>query len=75
MSPRPNSRINFLGHNQLFLPLDVMVGKLVTPQLVASLEVSAPMIKNDDLYDFKLEARIGCFFRERRRGCMLSSAC
>jgi hypothetical protein len=31
-----------------------MVGKLVTPQLVASLEVSAPIVKDDDLYDFKL---------------------
>jgi hypothetical protein len=28
-----------------------MVGKLVTPQLVASLEVSAPIVKDDDLYD------------------------
>jgi hypothetical protein len=39
-----------------------MVGKLVTPQLVASLEVSAPIVKDDDRYDFKLEACIGFFF-------------
>jgi hypothetical protein len=39
-----------------------MVGKLVTPQLVASLEISAPIVKDYDLYDFKLEARIGFFF-------------
>jgi hypothetical protein len=62
MSPRPDMRINSLDHNKLFLQLDVMVGKLVTPQLVASLEVSAPIVKDDDLYDFKLEVRIGFFF-------------
>jgi hypothetical protein len=39
-----------------------MVGKRVTPQLVASLEVSARIVQDDDLYDFKLEARIGSFF-------------
>jgi len=61
-SPRPNIRINFLDHNKLFLLLDVMVGKLVTPELVASLEVSAPIVKDYDLYDFKLEAHIGFFF-------------
>jgi hypothetical protein len=48
-----------LDHNKLFLPFDVMVGKLVTPQLVASLEVSAPIVKDYDLYDFKLEVHIG----------------
>jgi hypothetical protein len=40
----------------------MMVGKLVTPTLVTSLEVSAPIVKDDDLYDFKLGARIGFFF-------------
>jgi Putative MetA-pathway of phenol degradation len=60
--PSPDIRINFLDHNKLFLPLDVMVGKLVTPTLVASLEVSAPIVKDYDLYNFKLEAHIGFFF-------------
>jgi hypothetical protein len=60
--PSPDIRINFLDHNKLFLPLDVMLGKLVTPTLVASLEVSAPIVKDYDLYNFKLEARIGFFF-------------
>jgi hypothetical protein len=60
--PSPDIRINFLDHNKLFLPLDVMVGKLVTPQLVASLEVSAPIVKDYNLYNFKLEVRIGVFF-------------
>jgi hypothetical protein len=60
--PSPDIRINFLDHNKLFLPLDVLVGKLVTPKFIASLEVSAPIVKDYDLYHFKLEARIGFFF-------------
>ncbi len=59
--PSPDIGINFLDHNKLFLPLDVMVGKLVTPKFIASLEVSAPIVKDYDLYHFKLEARIGFF--------------
>ena len=39
-----------------------MVGKLVTPKLITSLEVSAPIVKDYDLYNFKLEVRIGVFF-------------
>ena len=60
--PSPDIRINFLDHDKLFLPLDVMVGKLVTPKLITSLEVSAPIVKDYDLYNFKLEVRIGVFF-------------
>ena len=60
--PSPDIRINFLDHDKLFLPLDVMVGKLVTPTLITALEVSAPIVKDYDLYNFKLEVRIGVFF-------------
>jgi hypothetical protein len=59
--PSPDIRINFLDNNKLFWPLDVLVGKLVTPKLIASPEVSAPIVKDYDLYHFKLEARIGFF--------------
>jgi hypothetical protein len=52
----------FVKPEKLYLPLDMMVGKLVTPTLVTSLEVSAPIVKDYDLYNFKLEVRIGVFF-------------
>jgi len=45
-----------------FIPLDFMVGKMLTKTTVASLEVSIPIIKDYSVYDFKTEARVGFFF-------------
>ena len=39
-----------------------MVGKLLTRASVASLEMGVPIVKDYEVYDFKLEARVGfCF--------------
>lgn len=45
-----------------FVPLDFMVGKMLNKTTVASLEVSIPIIKDYNVYDFKAEARVGFFF-------------
>ena len=45
-----------------FVPFNFMVGKLLDKSTVASIEVSIPMIKDYDLYDFKTEFRLGFFF-------------
>jgi hypothetical protein len=53
---------------RLFLPVDFMVGKMLGPSTVTSVEIGIPII-NDyrtsallGTYDFKLEARIGFFW-------------
>jgi hypothetical protein len=55
-------RINLMDDGKLFLPFNVMVGKLVTRAIVASVEFGVPMVDDYQVYDFKLEARIGFFF-------------
>lgn len=45
-----------------FVPADFLLGKMLNKTTVASVEVSIPIIKDYDLYDFKVEARIGFFF-------------
>jgi len=39
-----------------------MVGKLLTRSIVASLEMGVPIVKDYEVYDVKIEARVGfCF--------------
>jgi hypothetical protein len=56
----PDIRVNYGDPvtGRLFLPFDVMVGRKLTKDWVASLEVSVPMIKDYPVYDFKTEARV-----------------
>ncbi len=45
-----------------FFPFNFMVGQMVTRSIVASLEMGVPIVNDSQVYDFKLEARIGFFF-------------
>lgn len=45
-----------------FVPFNFLVGTLLDKTTVASIEVSIPIIKDYDLYDFKTELRLGFFF-------------
>lgn len=45
-----------------FVPFNAMVGKLITPSTIGSLEVGVPIIDDYQVYDFKIEARLGFFF-------------
>ena len=61
--PSPDIRVNFgdpvTGQTgRLFLPFDVLVGRKLTSDWVASLEVSVPMINDYPVYNFKTEARL-----------------
>jgi hypothetical protein len=47
---------------RLFVPLDFMVGKMLSQSIVGSVEVSFPIINEYQVYDFKIEGRIGFFF-------------
>ncbi|SBW10456.1 conserved exported hypothetical protein [uncultured delta proteobacterium] len=45
-----------------FVPANVLVGKMLTRDIVTSVEVGVPIIQDYHVYDFKVEARIGFFF-------------
>lgn len=60
--PSSDIRINLMDDGKLFLPFNVMVGKLVTRSIVASVELGVPTVHDYKVYDFKLEARVGFFF-------------
>jgi hypothetical protein len=60
--PNPDIRVNFgdpvTGQTgRLFLPFDFLVGRKLTSDLVASLEISMPIINDYPVYNFKTEAR------------------
>lgn len=46
-----------------WVPLDVMVGRLLTPRMVGSVQVTVPLVKDYHLFDFAVEARLGFFFQ------------
>ena len=65
--PSPDIRINYgdpvTGQTgRLFLPFDFMVGRNVTKDTTVSLEVSAPMVNQYPVYDFKTVARLNVKF-------------
>ena len=46
-----------------WVPFDVMVGRLVAPRVVGSVQVTVPIVKDYHLFDVAVEARIGFFFQ------------
>jgi hypothetical protein len=47
---------------RLFLPFDVMLGRKLNQNLVLSLEVGVPIIKDYPVYNFKTEVRLNVLF-------------
>jgi hypothetical protein len=47
---------------RLFLPFDVQIGRKLTKDLVLSLEVGVPIIKDYPVYDFKTMVRLNVLF-------------
>ena len=65
--PSPDIRWNFgqklSGQTgRLFLPLDLAVGRALSPSHTVSLEVSEPLVNAYPVYRFKIEARISARF-------------
>lgn len=50
------------GNHQWFVPADFLIGRNLTDRIVASLEVSVPLIRQVEVYDFKVEARLSFHF-------------
>jgi hypothetical protein len=60
-------RINFQGtgskgRGDMFVPFDVMLGKMLNKKTVVSVEFATPIINDYDLYDWITEFRLGFFF-------------
>jgi len=60
--PSQDIAVNFLDGSKWFFPLDLLVGKNLSSKTAVSLEASVPIVKDYDLYDFKLEARFSFTF-------------
>lgn len=61
--PSPDIRWNFGDRvtgqtGRLFLPFDVRVGRKVSDNLVLSLEVGAPIVRDYPVFDFKTQVRL-----------------
>jgi hypothetical protein len=46
----------------MFIPIDVMLGKMLNKSTVVSVEFATPLVNDYDLYDWLVEFRIGFFF-------------
>jgi hypothetical protein len=65
--PSPDIRVNFGDPlpgqtGRLFLPFDAMLGRKVTENVIMSLEVSVPLVRDYPVYRFKTEARLSLNF-------------
>ena len=60
--PSQDIVLDNIGGHRWFIPADFLIGRHLSDRIVASLEISIPIIKEFNLYDFKLEGRIGFSF-------------
>jgi hypothetical protein len=65
--PNPDIRLNFgdpvTGQTgRLFLPFDFMLGRAVAKDIIMSLEIGVPIIKDYPVYDFKALTRLNVKF-------------
>jgi len=65
--PSPDIRLNFgdpiTGQTgRLFLPADVLVGRSLTKDIIASLELSVPIVNEYPVYNFKAVTRLNVKF-------------
>jgi hypothetical protein len=60
--PSQDLAVNFSDGGKWFFPLDLLIGKHLSDRTLVSLEVSVPLIKEYELYEFKLQARFSLTF-------------
>jgi hypothetical protein len=60
--PSQDIAVNFMDGGKWFFPLDFLVGKRLSSRTLASLEASIPLVKEYNLYEFKLVARLAFTF-------------
>lgn len=60
--PSQDIVLNTVDGHKWFLPADFLVGRRITKDTVAAVEVSVPIVKEFTLYDFKLQFRFSRSF-------------
>jgi hypothetical protein len=60
--PSQDIAVNFMDGGKWFFPLDFLVGKRLSSRTLVSLEASIPLVKEYNLYEFKLVARLAFTF-------------
>jgi hypothetical protein len=58
----PDMRINWEQDDDLFVPFNITLGKMINRSTVASVELNMPIVNEYDRYDCEIEFRIGFFF-------------
>ena len=54
--------MNFMDRGKWFFPFDFLVGKRLSRSTLVSLEAGVPLVKQFNLYEFKLQARLSFTF-------------
>jgi hypothetical protein len=60
--PSQDIAVNFMDREKWFFPFDFLVGKRLSRRTLVSLEAGVPVIKQFNLYEFKLQARFSFTF-------------
>jgi hypothetical protein len=60
--PSQDIAVNYMDRGKWFFPLDFLIGKRLSKKTLVSLEASVPLVKEYNLYEFKLEARFAFTF-------------
>jgi len=60
--PSQDFVVNLQDNDKWFIPADILLGRNITKNTVASLELSVPIVKQCLLYNFKIEAHISFSF-------------
>ncbi len=58
----PEIKFDLEGDGDAFVPFDILVGKMINPRTVASVQFSVPIVDDYPQYDWQVEFRIGFFF-------------
>jgi len=60
--PSQDFVVNLQDNDKWFVPADILIGRNLTKNTVATLELSVPIVKQYILYNFKLEAHLSFSF-------------
>ena len=58
----PEMRFNLEDDGDAFIPFDVLVGTMIRPGVVGSVQLDVPIVDDYEQYDWQIEFRIGFFF-------------
>lgn len=58
----PEMRFNMNDGGKAFVPFDILVGKMIVPGVVGSVQFDVPLVDDYKQYDWQVEFRLGLFF-------------